>query len=298
MTMVEHWDGTSWSLIPSPNVGSGWNSLSGVAALSANELWFVGAYESAGTNQTLVELYTDICPPPTPSSTPESTASPSPTPTASPVLTMTPSSTPTSTPNSTSTPMATVTPGSTPTHAPTPCLITFSDVQPSDYFYQAVTYLFCHEVVSGYGDYTFRPYNNATRGQLTKIIVLAEGWPIVTSPGTPTFSDVPPDHPFYQYVETAVSHDIIAGYSDGTFRPSNDVTRGQVCKMVILAENWTLVSPPTPTFSDVLVDSPFYQFIETAYSNAIISGYSDGTFRPGNSGARGQISKIVYNALR
>jgi hypothetical protein len=194
------------------------------------------------------------------------------------------------------TPTNTLTP-STPMPTATPCDIHFSDVQPSDYFYQAVTYLYCHGVISGYSDGTFRPYNNTTRGQLTKIVVLADGWPIVTPTVTPDFSDVPPGSPFYQYVETAFNHRIISGYSDGTFRPGNNVTRGQLCKIIVLAEGWEQVCPSPGHFTDVPPDNPFYCYVETAYSHNIISGYADGTFRPGNPATRGQISKIIYLAV-
>jgi hypothetical protein len=41
--VIEHWDGTSWSIVsspnPNPNVTS---SLSGIAAISANDIWAVG----------------------------------------------------------------------------------------------------------------------------------------------------------------------------------------------------------------------------------------------------------------
>src|SRR5207253_3453364 len=100
----------------------------------------------------------------------------------------------------------------TPTN--TPCTIPFTDVHHTDYFYQAVTYLYCHGAISGYGDGTFRPYNLTTRGQIAKIVVLAYGWSIYTPP-TPTFTDVPATNPFYQYIETAYSHDIISGYNCG-----------------------------------------------------------------------------------
>jgi hypothetical protein len=69
----------------------------------------------------------------------------------------------------------------------------------------------------------------------------------------------------------------------------------------VLAEGWTLLNPPTPAFRDVPRDHAFYQHIETAYDREIISGYTCGTgcleFRPGNNATRGQISKIVYNAI-
>jgi hypothetical protein len=187
------------------------------------------------------------------------------------------------------------TPTLTPTHTVTPCPMNFSDVNPPDYFYEAVRYLFCDGVISGYSDGTFRPYNNATRGQLCKIIVLARHWPIDTT-GGPHFSDVPTTHAFYQYVETAFNHGVISGYEDGTFRPQNNVTRGQITKIVVLAMGWAL-DCPTQHFSDVPPSHAFYCYVETAYSHGIISGYDDGTFRPQNNATRGQISKIVYEAV-
>lgn len=172
----------------------------------------------------------------------------------------------------------------------------FSDVFPTDYFYTAVLWLVNHGAISGYSDNTFRPYNNITRGQITKVLVLAEGWTLA-NPATPTFSDVPASNPFYFFVETAVQRNVISGYSDGTFRPYNDITRGQITKIVVLAQGWPLLNPPTARFVDTPPSSPFYVFIETAVARQVISGYGDNTFRSGNSATRGQASKVVYNAL-
>jgi hypothetical protein len=41
-TLVVHWDGTAWSVVPSPSPGAGRNVLAGVTALSANNVWAVG----------------------------------------------------------------------------------------------------------------------------------------------------------------------------------------------------------------------------------------------------------------
>jgi hypothetical protein len=169
-------------------------------------------------------------------------------------------------------------------------------VHPTDYFYTPVSYLYCAGAISGYSDNTFRPYNNTTRGQLVKIVVLAENWPLYI-PGTPTFNDVGPTSPFFAYIETAVQHQMISGYADGTFRPNNNVTRGQVCKIISIAERWAVIDPVDPHFSDVGVDNPFYIFVETAFSKGVISGYSDGTFRWSSNATRGQLSKIVYTAV-
>jgi hypothetical protein len=50
-TLVEHWDGSKWSVVSSPNLGSGWNQLFGIAALSTNDIWAVGS----ASLQTLTE---------------------------------------------------------------------------------------------------------------------------------------------------------------------------------------------------------------------------------------------------
>src|SRR5439155_12001254 len=207
------------------------------------------------------------------------------TPTPSPDRTLTPTPTPTQTP----TPALTQT--STPAQpTPTPCPMSFADVHSTDYFYEPVRYLYCHGVISGYGDNTFRPGNLTTRGQLAKIIVLAEGFTFYTPPA-PTFQDVALDNPFYTFIETAYHRGIISGYNCGSgcleYRPGNNVTRAQVCKIIVLAEGWTPYTPPNPTFRDVPATDPFYQQVETAYNHGIISGYNCGSgcleFRPGNN---------------
>jgi len=202
-----------------------------------------------------------------------------------------------STPTSTITRTSTATQTPSPTATVTPCPMTFSDVQTSDWFYEFVNCLYCRGAISGYGDGTFRPYNNTTRGQMCKIVIVAFNYPIYTPP-TPTFTDVPANHTFYVYIETAAFNQIVSGYSDGTFRPQNDVTRGQLSKIVVVAAQWPLENPPTPTFSDVAIGSTFYEYVETAVCHGIITGYADGTFRPGNNATRAQISKIVCLAVR
>src|SRR5207249_2539653 len=57
LTLVEHWTGTRWKVVASPNVnGSLSDSLSGVAAVAANNIWAVGNYyDASNSQQTLIE---------------------------------------------------------------------------------------------------------------------------------------------------------------------------------------------------------------------------------------------------
>ena len=153
--------------------------------------------------------------------------------------------------------------------------MSFTDVSPDDYFYTAVRYLYCAGVVSGYSDNTFRPYNNTTRAQLSKIIVLAEGW-TDPCPSTGHCTDVPPSNPFFCFIETAYAHGVISGYADGTFLPGNNITRGQLSKVVVLAEGWTDPCPTVGHFTDVPPGSTFYSYATCLACQGIISGYQCG----------------------
>jgi hypothetical protein len=55
-TLTLHWDGSSWSVVPSPNVaGTQNNELFGVAAVSATDVWAVGEFITGSSVQTLIE---------------------------------------------------------------------------------------------------------------------------------------------------------------------------------------------------------------------------------------------------
>src|SRR5947199_9335655 len=41
-TLIEHWNGSRWSVVPSPNPSSSVNMINAVAAVSANDAWAVG----------------------------------------------------------------------------------------------------------------------------------------------------------------------------------------------------------------------------------------------------------------
>jgi hypothetical protein len=56
-TIIEQWNGTSWSIVSRPGPGSGNNILVGVAATSANNVWAVGGFDNGNGTKTLVEHF-------------------------------------------------------------------------------------------------------------------------------------------------------------------------------------------------------------------------------------------------
>jgi hypothetical protein len=192
------------------------------------------------------------------------------------------------------------------------CVPYFSDVFTADYFYPGVQYLFCHLVISGYVEpdltFTYRPYNNTTRGQFSKMIAGAYNLPDYDPP-TPDFTDVPTSNPFYTYIEAVYHAGIVSGYPDHTFHPFASITRGQLSKLIVGAAGWAIDTTGAPHFSDVPPSQTFYSVIETAYNRGVITGYPCGStgepcdpqqrpyFRVSNTALRGQIAKILWIAL-
>jgi hypothetical protein len=189
----------------------------------------------------------------------------------------------------------------------------FTDVCPGDWHYPYVMPLYEIGAVGGYSDGTFRPGNNITRGQTVKVIVIA--FQLEAQPSSsPTFADVPPGSAFHAYVEAASELGFVSGYACGGpgepcdgqnrpyFRPSNNVTRGQLAKMIVGAAGWGPLTPASPTFRDVPPTNPFYGYVERVAANGIIAGYDCGGagdpcpgryFRPAGTATRAQAAKMV-----
>jgi len=54
-TLIEHWDGSAWTIIASPNVGERTNHLTALDVLAANDAWAVGFYQQASSLLALTE---------------------------------------------------------------------------------------------------------------------------------------------------------------------------------------------------------------------------------------------------
>ena len=93
-------------------------------------------------------------------------------------------------------------------------------------------------IIGGYSDGTYRPTLVVTRDAMAVFVArgLAGGESgIPTGPSTATFSDVPTDYWAFKHVEYAVAQHVVGGYGDGTYRPTNPVTRDQMAVFVYRA---------------------------------------------------------------
>lgn len=226
-----------------------------------------------------------------------------------PVPTSTVTATPAITSTGTAIPTATSSATAMPTITSTPCTIVFTDVPVGSTFYPYVTCMACRGIINGYetgcesGNPCFRPQNDLTRGQLSKIVSNAAGF---TEPATSQqYEDVAVGSTFHAYIWRLTVRGYVNGYACGGpgepcgagnlpyFRPAASASRGQISKIVVVSAGLPINTEGGPHFSDVAVGSTFYEWIETLFNAGAITGYPDGTFRPGNNATRGQTSKIV-----
>ncbi|HKP51595.1 MAG TPA: peptidoglycan DD-metalloendopeptidase family protein [Chloroflexia bacterium] len=127
------------------------------------------------------------------------------------------------------------------------------------------------------------------------------------------YSDVPINYWAHRYVQWATREGIVGGYSDGTFRPTNFVTRAQFSKMILNTFLFTSYTPQQPTFCDVPTSlGDLYTSVETLEHEGIITGYEPGSdlcvaacgndtqrcFLPGEAVRRGQMTKFVAESAR
>jgi hypothetical protein len=206
-----------------------------------------------------------------------------------------------------------------PEPTPTACAIGFSDVPPGHTFYDFVRCLACRGVVGGYGDGTFQPGNNVSRGQIAKMVANAIG--LNDEPGEQVFEDVPPGSTFYDFVQRLALRGYMSGYACGGvgepcvapgnrpyFRPAGNATRGQIAKIVSNAASFE-GEPTGQTFEDMAPGNTFYLEVERLASREIVGGYPCGGpgepcgsenlpyFRPASTVTRGQTAKIVANTF-
>jgi hypothetical protein len=138
--------------------------------------------------------------------------------------------------------------------------------------------------------------------------------PTSTPTASPTacpiqFTDVTVDSPFYPYVRCLACRGVVSGYPDGTFKPANNITRGQIAKVVSNAAGFQDDVTGMQSYSDVPPSQTFWLWIERLTLHQVMSGYQCGHdpsepcdpqqrpyFRPGNNATRGQLTKIVSNA--
>ncbi len=154
--------------------------------------------------------------------------------------------------------------------------------------------------IVGYDDGTFRPDSDMTRAEAAAIFarIIAEEKGETVS-GKANFNDVNKNAWYYNYVGYLAKYDIIKGYTDGTFKPDDKVTRAEFVAMSVRYYglfNDVEDTSYTVNYTDLSKNYWAYNDIALAKNIGWLNGYADGTFRGDNNITRAEVVTIVNRA--
>ena len=170
---------------------------------------------------------------------------------------------------------------------------TFKDVADSAWYKDTVERAYAAGIVTGTGADTFSPNACASRGQTVTMIWREAGSP---QPGqSAAFQDLTADY-YKDAVSWASTVGAVNGSSDTTFDPDSVITREQLAAML-----YRMAGQPTPwsgglvgNWSDGGDVQPYAQMaMQWALDYGIITGYGDGTLRPGAAATRAEVCAML-----
>ena len=172
----------------------------------------------------------------------------------------------------------------------------FTDVSETDWFHDAVQYVYENGLMDGVGDGQFAPNNPTTRAQLVTILYRLEGEPAVT--GQSAFTDVEPDTWYTNAVAWAAANGIVNGVSETQFAPGNNITREQLATILYRyaqAKGYDVsASADLSGFPDAGdIQSYATQALSWAVAEGLLQGFEDNSLRPQGNATRAQIATIL-----
>lgn len=149
--------------------------------------------------------------------------------------------------------------------------------------------------ITGYDNGTIRPDDAITREEVVTALyrLVANKADSQSSAG---FSDVLSGSYSYEAIGFMLDNKIISGYEDGTFRPKNQITRGEFAKIIASLVPSDAESSLSCPCTDI-ESSWAKKYIDKMYRAGWITGYPDGTFRPDEHITRAEFMVIVNRVL-
>ena len=152
--------------------------------------------------------------------------------------------------------------------------------------------------INGFTDGMFHAERNITREQTAKMLIDALEKE-TAEPEQSSYTDVANNRWSYRWVEAASKEGYMVGYNGGVFKPESAITRAEMATALsrIAAKEGLIMTSSTKTFSDVADGKWYSSYIRQAVQYGLISGYTDGTFRPEQYITRAETVTMINRML-
>lgn len=170
----------------------------------------------------------------------------------------------------------------------------FKDVTKADSHYDAIRSLSGQNIISGYGDGTFKPYQNISRQHVAVILARSLSLPVPSDAETAKilkqYKDVSPKHDYAKQIAAVTKANVFKG-SNGTFMPNHDITREQMATVLTQGFGLTKYQQDKVQVNLKNVDKSHQSAVQ-AIANLDIT-VSLKNFKPGDPLKRGQFASFL-----
>lgn len=165
----------------------------------------------------------------------------------------------------------------------------FVDMKPGDRGYLEVATAVELGIISGKGENRFDPNGKLTRAEMSKILVLAYELGGIYPKG---FSDVPTRSWAYPYISALAANNVTVGYTNGAFKPSLTIDRGQFAAFMA-----RILEPSFMPYSPSVADTRLEMATDVLITDAIMHPTEPILYIiDGNDNTLGAINVETYDA--
>lgn len=146
-------------------------------------------------------------------------------------------------------------------------------------------------LLSGYGNGVFKPDQNITRAEWVTLVNRL--FNLQTVAAANSFSDLEQGKAYYSEVMKAVSAGYVSGYSDGTFRPQQTVSRQEAAVMLYRLYRLDAAAAAAGPQDAATLPEWSREAVLTLLSDGFLSGYEDGSFKGGHPVTRAEAVRMI-----
>lgn len=154
----------------------------------------------------------------------------------------------------------------------------FPDLTMKQWYAPHISFLYTKNIMSGYLDGTFKPTKEITRAEA--IIMLGKSQGLDGKGRKTVFKDVGINNTASGYIQSAYEKGMISGFPDGSFKPTQKVTRAEMALLIQNTYQFELNPDIAMPFSDVYPEQAAYEAIKAITQQKITNGFTPTSFEP------------------